>query len=139
MVTESGEASLTTPVADADVVARTDGRVAVIGLGYVGPAAGDRVRRGRPARSRPSTPNRLRVAELSRRRSPIDDISDERLGAALDAGLRVVGADDGRLGDADAVFVCVPDADHGRPRTRTSGRSCAPPRYIARATSARAS
>ena len=107
MVTESGEASLTTPVADADVVARTDGRVAVIGLGYTGlPLAIAFIEAGLQVEAIDA--NLLRVAELSQRRSPIDDISDERLGAALDAGLRVVGVDDGRLGDADAVFVCVP-------------------------------
>ena len=107
MVTESGEASLTTPAADADVVARTDGRVAVIGLGYTGlPLAIAFIEAGLQVEAIDA--NLLRVAELSQRRSPIDDISDERLGAALDAGLRVVGLDDGRLGDADAVFVCVP-------------------------------
>ncbi len=49
-----------------------------------------------------------RVAELNARHSPIDDVSDERLAAALDGGLRVVAPGDARPGDVDALFVCVP-------------------------------
>ncbi len=49
-----------------------------------------------------------RVAELNARSSPIDDISNERLSAALDAGLRVVLPGDARASEADAIFVCVP-------------------------------
>jgi UDP-N-acetyl-D-glucosamine dehydrogenase len=39
---------------------------------------------------------------------PIDDISDERLAAALASGLSVTTAAGAQLADADAVFVCVP-------------------------------
>jgi UDP-N-acetyl-D-glucosamine dehydrogenase len=49
-----------------------------------------------------------RVSELNARSSPIDDITNERLGVALDRGLRVVAPADARLAHADAVFVCVP-------------------------------
>jgi UDP-N-acetyl-D-glucosamine dehydrogenase len=49
-----------------------------------------------------------RVAELNARSSPIDDISDERLAAALDRGLRVVSLEEARLSEADGIFVCVP-------------------------------
>jgi UDP-N-acetyl-D-glucosamine dehydrogenase len=84
-----------------------DRRVAVIGLGYVGlPMAVAFVESGLSVEGVDSWA--ARVAELNARTSPIDDISDERLGAALDAGLRVVSPDDARLGEADVVFVCVP-------------------------------
>ena len=66
MVTESGEASLTAPAADADVVARTDGRVAVIGLGYTGlPLAIAFIEAGLQVEAIDA--NLLRVAELSQR------------------------------------------------------------------------
>ena len=122
MVTESGEASLTTPVADADAVARTDGRVAVIGLGYTGlPLAIAFIEAGLQVEAIDA--NLLRVAELSQRRSPIDDISDERLGAALDAGLRVVGVDDGRLGGRRRRVRRACPRRSRPPRIRTSRRS----------------
>ncbi len=40
-------------------------------------------------------------------RSPVEDISDEALQAALAAGLEVT-TDESRLGAADALFICVP-------------------------------
>ena len=49
-----------------------------------------------------------RVAELNAGASPIDDVSDERLAAALATGLRVVSPADADLAAADAIFVCVP-------------------------------
>jgi UDP-N-acetyl-D-glucosamine dehydrogenase len=85
----------------------TDGRVAIIGLGYVGlPLAIAFAEAGIQVEGIDVSPGRVR--ELNDRHSPIDDVSDERLGAALDGGLRVVGSGDGRPGDADAAFVCVP-------------------------------
>ena len=84
-----------------------DARVAVIGLGYVGlPLAIAFAEAGLLVEGVDASARR--VAELLERHSPIDDISDERLSAALDGRLRVVGAQDARLEDADAVFVCVP-------------------------------
>ena len=84
-----------------------DSRVAVIGLGYVGlPMAVAFVEAGLSVEGIDAFAGR--VAELNARTSPIDDISDERLGAALDAGLRVVSPEDARMGEADVVFVCVP-------------------------------
>jgi UDP-N-acetyl-D-glucosamine dehydrogenase len=84
-----------------------DSRVAVIGLGYVGlPMAVAFVEAGLDVVGIDSYPGR--VAELNARTSPIDDISDERLGAALDAGLRVISPEDAKIGEADVVFVCVP-------------------------------
>jgi UDP-N-acetyl-D-glucosamine dehydrogenase len=81
--------------------------VAVVGLGYTGlPLAIAFVEAGFQVEGIDS--HGPRVAELNARSSPIDDITDERLGAALDRGLRVVLSDDARLAEADAVFVCVP-------------------------------
>jgi UDP-N-acetyl-D-glucosamine dehydrogenase len=81
--------------------------VAVIGLGYVGlPLAIAFTEAGLEVEGIDAFAGR--VTELNARSSPIDDISDERLGAALDAGLRVVSPDDADLATADAIFVCVP-------------------------------
>jgi UDP-N-acetyl-D-glucosamine dehydrogenase len=84
-----------------------DPRVAVIGLGYVGlPLAIAFAEAGLEVQGIDVSSER--VATLLARRSPIDDISDERLGAALDGRLRVATQADARLDEADAVFVCVP-------------------------------
>lgn len=81
--------------------------MAVIGLGYVGlPLAITFVEAGFRVEGVDSSP--ARVDELRARHSPVDDVSDERLGAALDAGLRVVGPADARIAEQDAIFVCVP-------------------------------
>jgi len=85
----------------------TDERVAIVGLGYVGlPLAIGFTEAGLAVTGIDA--NVSRVAELSAARSPIDDIPDERLRAALDAGLRIVGPVDARIADADVVIVCVP-------------------------------
>ncbi len=84
-----------------------DRRVAIIGLGYVGlPLAIAFAEAGLAVEGIDAA--KKRVDELNARHSPIDDISDERLAAALDGNLRVVGAADARLADVDAIFVCVP-------------------------------
>ena len=81
--------------------------VAVVGLGYTGlPLAIAFVEAGLRVEGIDAYAGR--VAQLNARSSPIDDISDERLSAALDAGLRVVAPEQARISDADAVFVCVP-------------------------------
>ena len=81
--------------------------VAVIGLGYTGlPLAISFVEAGLQVEGIDAYAGR--VAELNARTSPIDDISNERLSAALDAGLRVVSPEDARESEADAIFVCVP-------------------------------
>ncbi len=81
--------------------------VAVIGLGYTGlPLAIAFVEAGLEVEGIDAFAGR--VAELNARMSPIDDVSDERLSAALDAGLRVVSTKDARASEADAIFVCVP-------------------------------
>jgi UDP-N-acetyl-D-glucosamine dehydrogenase len=84
-----------------------DARVAVIGLGYVGlPLAIAFTEAGLEVEGLDAS--LARVAELNERHSPIDDVSDGRLAAALEARFRIVGLEDARVGDADAVFVCVP-------------------------------
>ena len=81
--------------------------VAVIGLGYTGlPLAIAFVEAGLQVEGIDA--DARRVGELNARSSPIDDISNERLSAALDAGLRVVAPEDARMSEANAVFVCVP-------------------------------
>jgi UDP-N-acetyl-D-glucosamine dehydrogenase len=47
------------------------------------------------------------VARLGRGDSPIEDVPDEQLATALATGLEVT-TDPARLGEADAVFICVP-------------------------------
>jgi len=82
-------------------------RVAVIGLGYVGlPLAIAFAEAGLGVEGIDVSDRR--VAELNRRKSPIDDVSDERLAAALEGNLRAVGTADAQLAEAEAVFVCVP-------------------------------
>ncbi len=84
-----------------------DCSVAVVGLGYTGlPLAIAFVEAGLKVEGIDAYAGR--VAQLNARSSPIDDISDERLSAALDAGLRVVSPEQSRASDADAIFVCVP-------------------------------
>jgi UDP-N-acetyl-D-glucosamine dehydrogenase len=66
-----------------------DTRVGVIGLGYVGlPLAIAFVEAGLEVEGIDASP--ARVEELNARHSPIDDITDERLAAALERGLTVV-------------------------------------------------
>ena len=84
-----------------------DRRVAVIGLGYVGlPLAIAFSEAGLEVEGVDASPDR--IAELQARTSPIDDVSDERLGAALDRGMRVGSPVDSTISEADAIFVCVP-------------------------------
>jgi len=84
-----------------------DTRVAVIGLGYVGlPLAIAFAEAGLDVEGVDASSRR--IAELAARHSPIDDITDERLSAALDGHLRVSEATNAGIADANAVFVCVP-------------------------------
>ncbi len=85
----------------------TDSRVAIIGLGYVGlPLAIALVEAGIEVVGVDA--NDSRVSELSDGRSPIDDVTDDRLAAALARGLQVVGPDTADLAAPDVVIVCVP-------------------------------
>jgi UDP-N-acetyl-D-glucosamine dehydrogenase len=84
-----------------------DRRVAVIGLGYVGlPLAIAFVEAGLTVEGIDAYPPR--VEELNAGSSPIDDVTNERLAAALENGLSVVSPADGHIPEADAIFVCVP-------------------------------
>jgi UDP-N-acetyl-D-glucosamine dehydrogenase len=81
--------------------------VSIVGLGYVGlPLAIAFVEAG--LRVDGIDASKTRVAELTAGHSPVDDITDERLAAAVAAGLRICGTADARLAEADAIFVCVP-------------------------------
>ncbi len=84
-----------------------DRRVAVIGLGYVGlPLAITFVEAGLTVEGIDAYPPRIQ--ELNNGSSPIDDVSDDRLAAALASGLSVVAPEDAHISEADAIFVCVP-------------------------------
>lgn len=85
----------------------TDQRVAIIGLGYVGlPLALSFVEAGLTVAGLDA--NVARVAELQAGHSPIDDIDDATLAAALARGLTIQASDDADLAACDAIFVCVP-------------------------------
>ena len=84
-----------------------DRTVAVVGLGYVGlPLAIAFVEAGVAALGVDA--KREQIEELAAGRSPIDDISDGRLVAALGRGLSLAHSADADLVSADAIFVCVP-------------------------------
>jgi UDP-N-acetyl-D-glucosamine dehydrogenase len=84
-----------------------DRQIAIIGLGYVGlPLAIAFIEAGLTVQGVDA--HGPRVAELSAGRSPIDDIPDERLAAALAGGLTVVEPAQATLDRADVIFVCVP-------------------------------
>ena len=85
----------------------SDDRLAIIGLGYVGlPLAIAFVEAGLAVEGIDA--HRPRVAELNEGRSPIDDIGDDRLQAALNGGLTIVEPGDASIAAAEVVFVCVP-------------------------------
>jgi len=84
-----------------------DARVAIIGLGYVGlPLAIAFAEAGLDTVGIDASD--ARVSELRGGTSPIDDITNERLVAALAKGLSIVSLPQARLAEADAIFVCVP-------------------------------
>ena len=98
---------LSEPEVSASRPTRDDRRVAIVGLGYVGlPLAIAFVEAGLSVEGIDA--NGRRVAELRSGTSPIDDITNDRLAAALGAGLTVVEPQDATLAAADVVFVCVP-------------------------------
>lgn len=78
----------------------------VIGLGYVGlPLAVNAVDRG--LRAIGFDVSEAAVARIAAGDSAVEDVADPDLRAALDAGLEVT-ADESRLAEADALFICVP-------------------------------
>jgi UDP-N-acetyl-D-glucosamine dehydrogenase len=84
-----------------------DRRVAIVGLGYVGlPLALAFSEAGLDVEGIDSSESRAR--ELGAGRSPVDDVPDARLAAALARGLRISSSAESKVPDADAVFVCVP-------------------------------
>ena len=86
---------------------KEDRSVGVIGLGYVGlPLALGLTEAGLNILGMDSSVRR--VGELNAGHSPIDDIDDARLSAALKRGFRVMGPDPVELSRVDVVIVCVP-------------------------------
>ena len=84
-----------------------DEHIAIVGLGYVGlPLAISFVEAGCTVVGIDASSNR--IAELRAGRSPIDDISDDRLRGALATGLSVVATADADIAASGVVFVCVP-------------------------------
>jgi UDP-N-acetyl-D-glucosamine dehydrogenase len=78
----------------------------VIGLGYVGlPLAVTMVNNGLKAIGYDRSPQRVDL--LNQGVSPVEDVSDEELANALANGLEIT-ADESRLTDSDAIFICVP-------------------------------
>jgi UDP-N-acetyl-D-glucosamine dehydrogenase len=99
---------------------KEDSSVGVIGLGYVGlPLALGLVEAGLSVVGVDANPRR--VEELNAGHSPIDDVDDARLAAALASGLRVVGPDPDTLRASDVIVVCVPT-----PITRSKEPDLAP-------------
>ena len=83
-----------------------DSRVAIVGLGYVGlPLGLAFLDAGLEVWGYDESQERL--TSLRAGRSPIDDVSDTDLSAALSTGLRLCHPEDGGLEGADAIFVCV--------------------------------
>ncbi len=84
-----------------------DQEIAIVGLGYVGlPLAVSFVEAGCTVVGVDASAER--VAELAAGRSPIDDVTSERLRSALGAGLAVSTTDEADLARPDAIFICVP-------------------------------
>ena len=78
----------------------------VIGLGYVGlPLAVTMVQNGLKAIGFDRSLQRVEM--LRNGVSPVEDVSDDELAAALAAGLEVT-ADENDLAASDAIFICVP-------------------------------
>lgn len=78
----------------------------IIGLGYVGlPLAITASTKGLGVVGFDVSQDR--VDQLLSGRSPIGDVSDQELASALDAGAQFT-SDPKQLGDADAIFICVP-------------------------------
>src|SRR4051794_40807706 len=95
------------PAGDPTSQPGVDSSIAIVGLGYVGlPLAIAFVEAGLSVQGIDA--HGRRVAELASGVSPIEDISAERLAAALDAGFTVVEPRAATLAVADVVFVCVP-------------------------------
>jgi UDP-N-acetyl-D-glucosamine dehydrogenase len=85
----------------------TDRRIGIVGLGYVGlPLAISFVEAGLDVVGIDASPRR--VAGIASGISPIDDLSDERLQAALGRGFRAVRPIPASVADVDATFICVP-------------------------------
>jgi UDP-N-acetyl-D-glucosamine dehydrogenase len=96
-----------TPATHSNSARPADARIGIIGLGYVGlPLAINFCEAGLGVWGVDAADSR--VAQIAAGQSPIDDIDDGRLAAALKAGLRVSGLDADAVASADAMIICVP-------------------------------
>jgi UDP-N-acetyl-D-glucosamine dehydrogenase len=87
--------------------AKQDATVGVIGLGYVGlPLALAFAEKG--FRALGLDVDQTKVEALARGRSYIHHIADERVKAAVDSGRFLASSDFVRLGECDAIMICVP-------------------------------
>jgi UDP-N-acetyl-D-glucosamine dehydrogenase len=85
----------------------TDKHIGIVGLGYVGlPLAISFTEAGLQVTGVDTSPSR--VETLTNGRSPIDDIEDARLRAALNSGLQIRLNDPAQLRPCDVIIVCVP-------------------------------
>jgi UDP-N-acetyl-D-glucosamine dehydrogenase len=107
MTSDQPPAVTRTVIEDAAPGHQTDEAIAIVGLGYVGlPLAIALVEAGCTVVGVDASSHR--IEELRAGRSPVDDIDDARLAAALADGLSVAGTNEADLAAPDVVFVCVP-------------------------------
>ncbi|MFQ5745698.1 MAG: nucleotide sugar dehydrogenase [Gemmatimonadota bacterium] len=84
-----------------------EARVGVVGLGYVGlPLSVAFAEAGFPTLG--FDVNAELLAELAAGRSHVQDVSSERVGALVAGGRLEATGDFGRLGEVDAIIICVP-------------------------------
>jgi UDP-N-acetyl-D-glucosamine dehydrogenase len=102
-----------------------DRTVGIVGLGYVGlPLGVAFVEAGLAVVGIDS--NAGRIATIRAGSSPIEDISDDRLSAAIASGLRVGEPSAEAIGTCDVLFVCVPTPlDHAKNPDLSAVRSAA--------------
>src|SRR5438034_10296271 len=100
--------AVTTAVRELDAkIATGTATVAVVGLGYVGlPLALALARHGHPVLGVEIDHRKVRM--LREGHSYIRDVPDEEVQAGLADSRLTVTSDAGVLGEADAVFICVP-------------------------------
>ncbi|MEJ5915138.1 nucleotide sugar dehydrogenase [Pseudokineococcus sp. 1T1Z-3] len=103
------------PTPSSPTRAAAEGRVVVVGLGYVGlPVVAAAVGAGMSVAGLDASPER--VAVLQEGRSPVDDLSDDDVAGLLAAGFTPTGDPD-VLAGAAVVVICVPTplGDDGSP------------------------
>ncbi len=88
-------------------LAKKEAKIGIIGLGYVGlPLATDFADHGFFVLGIDKDPNK--VAMLNKGENYIDDVDDAKLKKAVENGKLVATTDYDRVGELDAMFICVP-------------------------------